>query len=39
MERKKAAWEELTAIEKQFSNFRERFGSNTVRFLQTIAKH
>ncbi|KAK0731297.1 Sds3-like-domain-containing protein [Lasiosphaeris hirsuta] len=24
LERKKAAWEELTAIEKQFSNFRER---------------
>jgi len=27
VERKKAAWEELSAIEKQFSNFRERFVS------------
>lgn len=33
MERKKAAWEELAAIEKQFSNFRERYGFQGLNWM------
>ena len=39
VERKKAAYEELMAIEKQFGNFRERYVNNAAQPLRSKANH